>query len=257
MTSPGRSHSLPGLEANILRVGSIVRERLSLEVWQTLLRFSNIARAKPGDLPRRGACRPINAGIVTLASHERAHRREHDAELRLAFPGYGPPPGAGFNLAELLLALFGETRSEEEETGRLFFLLNVADSTITFRQRYLFAPILSLVLDLLMVDETNPRGIGYQLHAISEHLKALPQASKHAAHNEEQRLILELSTRVSLAKAASLEHANEDGKRPELQELLTHLISGLPKLSEAITRRYFNLTEDEFRRVYTRFGSGS
>jgi hypothetical protein len=39
-----------------------------------------------------------------------------------------------------------------------------------------------------------------------------------------------------------------------LQELLNYLLSGLPKLSEAITRRYFNLTEDELRRVYTRFG---
>lgn len=258
MTSPGRSHSLPGLEANILRVGSIVRERLSLEVWQTLLRFSNIARAKPGDVNDSVALVDrINAGIVTLASMNGLTAENMTKNYGWRFQDMGRRLERASNLAELLLALFGETRSEEEETGRLFFVLNVADSTITFRQRYLFAPILSLVLDLLMVDETNPRGIGYQLHAISEHLKALPQASKNAAHNEEQRLILDLSTRVSLARVASLEHASEDGKRSELQDLLNHLISGLPKLSEAITRRYFNLTEDELRRVYTRFGSGS
>jgi len=61
---------------------------------------------------------------------------------------------------------------------------------------------------------------------------------------------------VRLAKVTSLEHANAEGKRNELQKLLNRLISGLPKLSEAITRRYFNLTEDELRRVYTRFGRG-
>ncbi|WP_162173167.1 alpha-E domain-containing protein, partial [Rhodomicrobium udaipurense] len=136
-------------------------------------------------------------------------------------------------------------------------VLNVADSTIPFRQRYLFAPILSLVLDLLMVDEANPRGIGFQLCAITDHLQALPQASPHAPHNEEQRLILELLTKVRLAKVASLEHADASGNRVELQELLGALLSGLPKLSEAITRRYFNLTEEELRRVYTRFGSHS
>ncbi len=258
MTSPGRSHSLPGLEANILRVGSIVRERLSLEVWQTLLRFSNIASPQAADLGDTVKLLDrLNAGIVTVASMNGLTAENMTRNYGWRFQDMGRRLERALNLAELLLALFGEARREEEETGRLFFVLNVADSTITFRQRYLFAPILSLVLDLLMVDESNPRGIGFQLMAISEHLQALPQASPHAPHNEEQRLILELLTRVRLAKVASLEHAGEDGKRPELQDLLSHLISGLPKLSEAITRRYFNLTEDELRRVYTRFGRGS
>jgi uncharacterized circularly permuted ATP-grasp superfamily protein/uncharacterized alpha-E superfamily protein len=258
MTSPGRSHSLPGLEANMLRVGSIVRERLSLEVWQTLLRFSNIASPQSADLgdPVKLLDR-LNAGIVTLASMNGLTAENMTRNYGWRFQDMGRRLERALNLTELLLALFGEARREDEETARLFFVLNVADSTITFRQRYLFAPILSLVLDLLMVDESNPRGIGFQLVAISEHLAALPQASPHAPHNEEQRLILDLLTKVRLARVAGLEHAEEEGERPELQELLNYLISGLPKLSEAITRRYFNLTEDELRRVYTRFGSGS
>ena len=85
------------------------------------------------------------------------------------------------------------------------------------------------------------------------HLRAAPGLA-HAPHTEEQRLILDLLTSVRLAKVANLEHPTQTVKANRLQELLKHLISGLPKLSEAITRRYFNLTEDELRRVYTRFG---
>ena len=255
MTAPGRTHSLPGLESNILRVGSIVRERLSLEVWQTLLRFANIASPKAADLGDSVKLLDrLNAGIVTLAAMNGLTAENMTRNFGWHFQDMGRRLERAFNLAELLLALFGELRSEDEETARLFFVLNVADSTITFRQRYLFAPVLPLVLDLLMVDESNPRGIGYQLRAISDHLQALPQSSPHAPHNEEQRLILDLMTRVRLAKVADFEHADPDGRRPELKELLNYLISGLPKLSEAITRRYFNLTEDELRRVYTRFG---
>lgn len=257
MTTPGRTHSLPGLESNILRVGSIVRERLSLEVWQTLLRFSNIASPKAVDLPDTVTLLDrLNAGIVTLASMNGLTAENMTRNYGWRFQDVGRRLERAFNLAELLLVLFGEARREDEETARLFFVLNVADSTITFRQRYLFAPILSLVLDLLMVDESNPRGIGFQLCGIYDHLHALPQASPHAPHNEEQRLILDMLTRVRLAKVTTLEHTGDDGKRAELQELLGFLISGLPKLSEAITRRYFNLTEDELRRVYTRFGRG-
>src|SRR5262249_11665585 len=36
MTTPGHNYSLPGITGNMLRVGSIVRERLSFEMWQTL-----------------------------------------------------------------------------------------------------------------------------------------------------------------------------------------------------------------------------
>ena len=257
MTAPGRTHSLPGLESNILRVGSIVRERLSLEVWQTLLRFANIASPKAIEIADTVTLLDrLNAGIVTVAAMNGLTAENMTRNYGWRFQDMGRRLERAFNLAKLLLTLFGEERREDEETARLFFVLNVADSTITFRQRYLFAPILSLVLDLLMVDESNPRGIGFQLCAIHDHLHALPQASPHAPHNEEQRLVLDLLTRVRLAKVTSLDHADAEGNRPELQELLSNIISGLPKLSEAITRRYFNLSEDDLRRVYTRFGRG-
>jgi uncharacterized alpha-E superfamily protein len=255
MTAQGRTYSLPGITENMLRVGSIVRERLSLEVWQTLLRFSAIGSPQPLEIadPVKLLDR-LNAGIVTLASLNGLTAENMTRNYGWHFQDMGRRLERAFNLAELLLALFGSAKREEEETAYLFFVLNVADSIITFRQRYLFAPILSLVLDLLMVDESNPRGIGFQLRLISDHLAALPQASEHAAQNEEQRLILDLLTRVRLAKVTNLAHPSASGERTELQELLSYLISGLPKLSEAITRRYFNLTEDELRRVYTRFG---
>jgi uncharacterized alpha-E superfamily protein len=64
-------------------------------------------------------------------------------------------------------------------------------------------------------------------------------------------------TRVRLANVAGLAHPSPEGVRTELEELLGHLIASLPKLSEAITRRYFNLTEDELRRVAARFGQAS
>ena len=258
MTAPGRTYSLPGLKSSMLRAGGIVRERLSLEVWQTLLRFSNIVPEGPEE-----AAAPVklldrlSAGIVTLASLNGLTAENMTRNYGWRFQDMGRRIERAFNLAELLLALFRENPGDEEETARLFFVLNVADSIITFRQRYLFAPILSLILDLLVVDESNPRGIGFQLATISDHLAALPQATHHSPHTEEQRIILDLVARVRLANVAGLAHPGPAGVRTELQELLGHMISSLPKLSEAITRRYFNLTEDELRRVYARFGQRS
>ena len=45
----------------------------------------------------------------------------------------------------------------------LNILLQFADSSITYRTRYLSVLRTDLVLQLLLLDETNPRSIGFQL----------------------------------------------------------------------------------------------
>jgi uncharacterized circularly permuted ATP-grasp superfamily protein/uncharacterized alpha-E superfamily protein len=255
MTAPNRSYSLPGLTDNMLRVGSIVRERLSLELWQALQRLAHIGKPSEEDIADlAGLTERLNAGTITLASLNGLTAENMTRNYGWRFLDMGRRIERAFNLAEVMLTLFGDEKPDEDETARLFFLLNVADSTITFRQRYLFAPVLSLVVDLLVMDESNPRGIAYQLATVASHLEELPQASKHAPHNEEQRLILDLVTRVRLSRLAPAAEPEAQVFRQELKTLLTALVTGLPKLSESITRRYFNLTEDELRRVYTRFG---
>ena len=49
------------------------------------------------------------------------------------------------------------------DTGQLELLLEIADSSITYRSRYLTSLQADLVLDLLLVDEANPRSIAFQL----------------------------------------------------------------------------------------------
>ena len=47
--------------------------------------------------------------------------------------------------------------------GVLEAMLEMADSSITYRSRYLTSLQVDLVLDLLLVDEANPRSIAFQL----------------------------------------------------------------------------------------------
>ena len=48
------------------------------------------------------------------------------------------------------------------------------------------------MLDLLLVDDTNPRSVGFQLNAIASHLDALPKSVPASPHLEERKIILEL-----------------------------------------------------------------
>jgi uncharacterized alpha-E superfamily protein len=152
-------------------------------------------------------------------------------------------------LSEAILSLFGAPLEHEEETGRLLFLLELADSFITYRSRYRLDPMLPLVLDLLLLDESNPRSLAYQLVGISGHLAALPQSKQGASLTEERRLILSLLTSVRLADA---EGFAEDSTRAALQEAMREQLRQLPQLATAIERRYFSLTEEQPHRVHTR-----
>ena len=122
------------------------------------------------------------------------------------------------NLAELLLGIFGKAKGGEDETGSLLFVLELADSFITYRSRYRLAPMLPLVLDLLLVDESNPRSIAFQLAALARHIDPLPQSGEGGGRIEEQRMALSLLTSVRLADVAALAKAEPDGTRASLAE---------------------------------------
>jgi uncharacterized alpha-E superfamily protein len=153
------------------------------------------------------------------------------------------------NMAELLLGIFGKPRAGDDETGSLLFVLEVADSFITYRSRYRLAPMLPLVLDLLLVDESNPRSIAFQLAALARHIDTLPQSVEGHGRIEEQRLALSLLTQVRLADVASLAKTDADDVRVGLQGLLLQQVATLPTLSDVIGRRYFNLVEKDAKWV--------
>ena len=67
-------------------------------------------------------------------------------------------------------------REDLVASGTLPLLLELADSSMTYRSRYLMTPLLAPVLDLLLLDETNPRAVAFQLAVIETHLQRLPDS---------------------------------------------------------------------------------
>jgi uncharacterized alpha-E superfamily protein len=109
--------------------------------------------------------------------------------------------------------------------------------------------MLALVLDLLLLDETNPRSLAYQLAALSQHLDRLPDSGKSTTPFEERRLVLELLTAI---RQADIEGMAREANRATLERTMLEQIQLLPALSNAISRHYFNLTADAPHRVQTR-----
>jgi uncharacterized alpha-E superfamily protein len=118
--------------------------------------------------------------------------------------------------------------------------LELCDSSITYRWRYLGQLQPAPVLDLVVLDDSNPRAFAFQMRSISSHLDRLAQASGTRVPD----LLIELDK--DLERAVTLFAGEEKSWRHEglalavLREIASDGLLRLEDISEAITRAYFS-----------------
>jgi uncharacterized circularly permuted ATP-grasp superfamily protein/uncharacterized alpha-E superfamily protein len=252
-SAAGNPYGIRTTFENIRRVARQSRDRLSLDAWRLLSSLSIRGRGSPLSLePAIELADRVDQCIAELSAFNGLMHENMTRNFGWRFMDLGRRIERAYQLAELQRRLLVTSDNDEAETDRLAFLLETADSFMTYRARYRFAPVFPLVLDLLLIDETNPRSIAFQLAAIEGHLTDLPKASQDAVRTPEQRLALDMLTRVRLASIDELRPLDENGERRALRAILDKLINGLPELSDVISRRYFSLTEEQPQRVHTR-----
>ena len=117
-------------------------------------------------------------------------------------------------------------------------LLEVAESSMTYRRRYRNALQTAPVLDLLLADETNPRSLAFQLSALANHVSDLPHDYASPRRPSEEGIVMLALTDLRLADVEILAAANEVGVRDHLDDLLTRLAEQLPLFSDKITENY-------------------
>lgn len=124
-----------------------------------------------------------------------------------------------------LISLFGGDGASDDD---LTVLLDLMDSQISYRTRYLAGPALPPVRDLLALEPINPRAIVYQAMRMAEHVAALPTLRADGMPEEPRRLADALVARLA----------------PLTGDMLTMADIGdaegrLFALSDAIGQRYF------------------
>lgn len=126
------------------------------------------------------------------------------------------------------------SKVHRDEVVLLEVLLEVADSVRTYRRRYPVGLQAPPVIDLLLVDETNPRSLGFSLTVLESHLRELPNSRNRVPLPSEHRLLLASLTELRLADLVAL--CRQD--REDLERLITRLRKNVLALSEAVTVSY-------------------
>ena len=129
----------------------------------------------------------------------------------------------------------------------LEWLLDIGDSTITYRTRYLASPRLASTMDLLVFDQTNPRALAFQWHAIDYSLLRI--ASSLGGTPDDT--LDEAVGAVESLQLASLEgeSARAERARRSLSEHLEALAAAAGRLSDRISLKHFSLIDSDLRMV--------
>jgi uncharacterized alpha-E superfamily protein len=83
-----------------------------------------------------------------------------------------------------------------ELDGALDVLLELVDSQITYRLRYVMVAARAPVIDLVVLDPNNPRSVAYQLGRIETHLAVLPKRGEDGRLSAPEQIATALATRL-------------------------------------------------------------
>jgi len=143
-------------------------------------------------------------------------------------------------LQMLSLLRAGFSAGAESDSALLETLLAVADSSITYRRRYLAGLHPAAVVDLLLVDDGNPRAVLFQIEALHDHLRHLPHDNGQARLRPEERLALAALTRLQLLDVVAACQPQADGRAPPIHAALQDIEGDLSKLSDELCSSYLS-----------------
>jgi uncharacterized alpha-E superfamily protein len=96
------------------------------------------------------------------------------------------------------------------------------------------------VLDLLLLDESNPRSLAYQLNSLAEHFRQLRGESSSGEAGPEVKIIEDAQGLLHSNSIEVLSLCDEGRRRVQLENLLLSLGNSLYSISNLIIQRYFS-----------------
>jgi len=216
--------AMPGSVSALFRaaeaIGRGLRERLAIDFWRQL----------------SAPIHPVSEGPTPLLIAHVARLLDRCAALA-GLSAENMVRGHGWRFLEMGRRLergihvcrLARTFARDDATASdLNLLLDLCDSQISFRTRYLAGMALAPVRDMVLLEPGNPRSLAFQVDRLLEHLDALPTLRDDGMPEPPVQLATALAARLRAAEAESIR--DEDLAAIE-QQLLD--------LSDRIDDRFF------------------
>ena len=235
-----RTDSLASTLAELARVGGSVRERLSADMVFLLGQLRDSIEVEP-HTPFLEYPAMLTSCLELLSAFSGMERENINRGPGWLFMSIGRRLERAIYVTRQLREI--TTPLGEQDWPFLECLLEVADSSMTYRSRYYTTLQPLAVLDVLMADETNPRSLDFQLSHLAHLYRQLP---RHVPHDlSAMQTALALLRGFDLRKlsyplpgAASVAKVADD--LAGLERFFRGLETLLPSWSNNLSGRYFS-----------------
>jgi len=235
-----------GIAADLQRLvwcAAQARSRLSAENWRAVgVLHRDFQEAAASGIDPREVLDRLLLGLAALAGFALDDMTQDDGWRLLML---GRRLERLQFLAQLLAQRLagGATPSQSE----LEWLLEIGDSTITYRTRYLASPELGATIDLLVYDASNPRAVAFQWQAIE---RALQRIAASLGGTPDDTLKEPVALLQALqARALDGDRTRAAPAREALGAQLNTLAAAAGLLSDRISLKHFSLIEAPLRMV--------
>ena len=218
-------------------IAFVLRDRFSADTWRILGKMQVDARPRPGHIPAAEALAVLNTLIVDLAALSGLEMENMTRGHGWRFLDIGRRLERAKNLTTLVQ---GALATESAGLNALEPMLEIADSVMTYRRRYFAQPQWPTVLDLLLVDETNPRALAFQLAALAEHAANLPRDPVSNDAGREVGQIAALRKFIEQGDLLALADGQLTKRTGELSAWLARISADLRIVSDNLTHHYFS-----------------
>jgi uncharacterized circularly permuted ATP-grasp superfamily protein/uncharacterized alpha-E superfamily protein len=186
------------------QAASVIRERLTPQIWHLIGRLETIIAEAPARLGEPEILDCVDEALTVVAALAGLFDENFNRS-------------AGWVFYEL-----GRRIERAINTCRLI------DSQITYRSRTLIGVALAPVRDMALLDPFNPRSVAFQVNLIDEHLNSLPTLKQDGIPEEPRRL----STLLRAELAAEYADRVDDSRILAVEQRVM-------TLADAIAARYF------------------
>jgi len=240
MTDVERADSLAATLNDVYRVGGSVRERLSYDMTRLVGQLNDCVQVQEYMLFVEYSA--VLTGCLELLSAFSGMERENITRG----PGWlFMSLGRRLERAMYSLRQLREITKPlaEDEWPLLEYLLEVADSSMTYRSRYFTTLQPVAVLDVLMADETNPRSLDFQLSHLADLYQKLPHHGPEDLRTMQHAIFLLRSfdpRQIEYPLPGAVDHRDNPDERTRLERTLKDLAGLLPSWSNNLSNKYFS-----------------
>jgi uncharacterized alpha-E superfamily protein len=224
----------------VRRLAAAVRDRLSIDTWRILNQLHHDMRLRQGRVQFDEVLAHLNRLITDLAAFSGMEMENMTRGHGWRFLDLGRRLERALNLTVLLRT--GLAIAPRADGLIVEPLLEIADSTMTYRRRYYSHPRIAPALHLLIVDDSNARALAFQFAAIAEHLRRLPKDPLAPSPTLEERLLAHAVATLGDTDAA-IAQLSSDGQLAAVSRYLESMEDDLKAVSDAVTRFYFSHAE--------------